>query len=115
KANFVPAQVLGVSPERLDLDVLGRPLSICRLDRVPRIGERVTLLARPEAILLNGRAGYPCRVCRTAYLGSIVEYDVDVAGTLLTLTQYDPRQVHPVGSAVHVQLVEEALYLLPEA
>jgi len=116
KANFVPAQVLGISPERLDLDVLGRPLSICLLDRVPRIGERVTLLARPEAILLNGgSAGYPGRVCRTAYLGSIVEYDVDVAGTLLTLTQYDPRQVHSVGSAVHVQLVEEALYLLPEA
>ena len=104
-----------MSPDRLDLDVLGRPLSICLPDRVPRVGERVTLLARPEAILIDGSgAGYPGRVCRTAYLGPIVEYDVDVAGTLLTLTQYDPRQVHSVGSEVHVQLVQEALYLLPE-
>ena len=116
KANFVSAHVLAVSPGRLDLDVLGRPLSICAPDSVPRIGERVTLLARPEAIRLDGSgAGYPGRVCRTAYLGPIVEYDVDVAGTLLTLTQYDPRQVRPVGSAVHVQLVTAALYLLPKA
>ena len=115
KANFVSAHVLGVSPGRVDLDVLGRPLSICAPDSVPRIGERVTLLARPEAILLDGSGdGYPGRVCRTAYLGPIVEYDIDVAGTLLTLTQYDPRQVHPVGSDVHVQLVQEAIYLLPQ-
>ncbi len=115
KANFVSAHVLGVSPGRLDLDVLGRPLSLCAPDRALRVGERVTLLARPEAVLLDGSGdGYPGRVCRTAYLGPIVEYDVDVAGTLLTLTQYDPRQVHSVGSEVHVQLVAEALYCLPE-
>src|SRR5712691_3218845 len=114
KANFVSAHVLGVSPGRLDLDVLGRPLSLCAPDRALRVGERVTLLARPEAVLLDGSGdGYPGRVRRTAYLGPIVEYDVDVAGTLLTLTQYDPRQVHSVGSEVHVQLVAEALYCLP--
>jgi ABC-type Fe3+/spermidine/putrescine transport system ATPase subunit len=96
--------------------VLGRPLSIPPSAGAHRIGERATLLARPEAILLerNG-AGYPGRVRRTAYLGPIVEYDVDVAGMVLSLTQYDPRQVYPVGTEVSVQLVTAALYLLPQA
>jgi iron(III) transport system ATP-binding protein len=115
KANFLPAQVVGACPDRLDLDVLGRTLSIQPSDDAPRVGERVMLLVRPEAIMLarNGD-GYPGRVCRTAYLGPIVEYDVDVAGTVLSLTQYDPREVYPVGTEVYVQLVEDALYQLPE-
>jgi len=33
----------------------------------------------------------------------------------LCLTQYDPRHVYPVGAEVRVQLVTEALYLLPPA
>ena len=72
---------------------------------------------RPEAMLLLERSGegYPGRVRRTAYLGPLVEYDVDVADTALCLTQYDPRQVHPVGTEVCVQFVTEALYLLPPA
>jgi len=34
---------------------------------------------------------------------------------VLCLTQYDPRQVYPVGTEVWVHLVTEALYLLPPA
>ena len=80
-----------------------------------RIGERATLLARPEAILLHSHGdGYAGRVRRTAYLGPIVEYDVEVTDIVLSLTQYDPRQVYAVGTEVRVQLVTEALYLLPQ-
>ena len=114
KANFLPADVVGMAPGRLDLDVLGWPLSLPSSDGAPRLGERTTLLARPEAILLNvSGKGYPGRIRRVAYLGPVVEYDVEVAGAVLALTQYDPREVYPVGTEVHVQLVEEALYLLP--
>jgi len=115
KANLLPAHVVGVSPGRLDLEVLGRPLSIPPSAGAHRIGEHAMLLARPEAILLERNGdGYPGRVRRTAYLGPIVEYDVDVASMVLSLTQYDPRQVYPVGTEVSVQLVTEALYLLPQ-
>jgi iron(III) transport system ATP-binding protein len=116
KANFLPTYVVGVSPGgRLDLEVLGRILSLALPQSTPRVGERVTLLVRPEAILI-GRSGdgYPGRVRRTAYLAPVVEYEVDVAGTALVLTQYDPRQVYPVGTEVYVQLVTEALHLLPK-
>jgi hypothetical protein len=52
-------------------------------------------------------------ITTTAYLGPLVEYDVDVADMALCLTQYDPRQVYPVGTEVRVQFVTEALYGLP--
>jgi len=117
KANLLPVRVVGVSPERLDLEVLGRPLSVPSTNGVYRVGEPATLLVRPEAMLLLERSGegYPGRVRRTAYLGPLVEYDVDVADTALCLTQYDPRQVYPIGTEVCVQFVTEALYLLPPA
>jgi iron(III) transport system ATP-binding protein len=117
KANFLSAHVLGLSAEGLDLDVLGRPLSLCPPPTYsPRPGERLTLLARPEAILVDDSgAGYPGRVCRTAYLGPLIEYDVEVAGTMLTLTQYDPRHVYPAGSVIHVRLAGAALHILPPA
>ena len=106
---------MGVAPGRLDLEVRGRQLSIQPPDSAPRVGERATLLARPEAIILDVSSdGYPGRVCRVAYLGPVVEYDVEVTGAVLSLTQYHPREVYPVGTEVRVQLVKEALYLLPK-
>jgi iron(III) transport system ATP-binding protein len=116
KANFLPAHVVGVSPGgRLDLEVLGRILSLPLPDNTPHVGERTTLLVRPEASLIERSGdGYPGRVRRTSYLGPVVEYEVDVAGVALVLTQYAPRQVYPVGIEVRVQLVTEALYLLPK-
>ena len=32
----------------------------------------------------------------------------------LVLTQYDPGEIYPVGAEVHVQLIKEALHLLPK-
>src|SRR5262245_59772787 len=112
KANLLPARVVGVFSDRLDLEVLGRPLSVPSANDIYHVGESATLLVRPEAMLLleRGSEGYPGRIRRTAYLGPLVEYDADMA---LCLTQYDPRQVYPVGAEVRVQLVTEALYLLP--
>jgi iron(III) transport system ATP-binding protein len=115
KANFLPAQIVGVAPGRLDLDVLGRQISIQPPDGTLGVGEHATLLARPESIMLDVSGdGYPGRVCRVAYLGPMVEYDVEAAGVTLVLTQYDPRTVYPVGTEVRVKLVAEALYLLPK-
>jgi iron(III) transport system ATP-binding protein len=115
KANFLSAQVVGVVPGRIDLNVLGRQLSIQPPDEVLGVGDYATLLARPEAVRLDvGGGGYPGRVSRAAYLGPTVEYEVEVAGAVLVLTQYDPGEVYPVGAEVHVQLVKDALYLLPK-
>jgi iron(III) transport system ATP-binding protein len=115
KANFLPAQVVDVAADHLDLEVLGRPLSLLPSDGARRLGERALPLARPEAIVPQRHGdGYAGRVRRTAYLGPIIEYEVEVTGTVLSLAQYDPRQVYAIGTEVRVQLVTDAVYLLPE-
>jgi iron(III) transport system ATP-binding protein len=115
KANFLPAQVVGVAPGGLDLDVLGRRLRLRPADGAIHVGDRIMLLARPEAIKMDVSAdGYAGRVRRAAYLGPVVEYEVEVMGLGLVLTQYDPHRVYPVGTEVHVQLDEEVLYPLPK-
>ena len=97
--------------------MLGLALSVPSASGVYRVGAPATLLVRPEAILRSERGsdGYPGRIRRTAYLGPLVEYDVDVADTVLCLTGIVLRQVYPVGTAVCVRLMTEALYVLPPA
>jgi ABC-type Fe3+/spermidine/putrescine transport system ATPase subunit len=115
KANFLAARVVGVADGHLDLMVLGRPLSLPPGDEARRVGESATLLARPEAVRFGaGKEAYPGRIARAAYLGPTVEYEVDVAGETLLLTQYDPESIHGIGTEVQVKLVTEALYLLPK-
>jgi iron(III) transport system ATP-binding protein len=115
KANFLPAQVVGVAAGGLDLNMLGRQLSIHPPDSPPCVGADATLLGRPEATVVDVNSeGYPGRVSRLAYLGPVVEYEIVVPGEALVLTQYDQDEVYPVGTEGHVLLVKEALYLLPK-
>ena len=67
KANLLPASVVGVFSDRLDLEVLGRPLSVPSANEcVLRPGESATLLVRPEAILLLERGGGAIQVVSAA-------------------------------------------------
>jgi iron(III) transport system ATP-binding protein len=115
KANLLDAKVLSASQDQLDLDVLGHTISVHQPDGTYSVGERAVLLVRPEAISLDrGSDGYIGRVLYMAYLGPVVEYNVEVSGTHLSVTQHNPREVYPVGSEVSVRLAEDALYLLPK-
>jgi hypothetical protein len=54
-------------------------------------------------------------VRRATYLGNVVEYDVEVAGQLLSLVEYDPRHttVHAEGQPLRLRFLEDCLYVLP--
>ena len=72
-------------------------------------------IAQGEFVTLLGPSG--CG--KTTTLRLIAGFEHPTGGHISldgrTLDDVPPNQVHPVGSAVHVQLVEEALSLLPEA
>jgi iron(III) transport system ATP-binding protein len=79
------------------------------------------LLARPESIHVHTArpADGPAlagQVRRTSYLGSQVEYDVAVAGAVLTAILHDPGEQDLIapGSAVFLTFLEPNLFLLPE-
>ena len=55
-------------------------------------------------------------VRRAAYRGNVIEYDMEVAGQLLSLIERDPRrtEIHPEGQTVKVRFLEDCLYVLPK-
>ena len=91
------------------------------------VGATALLLLRPESIRVhaNGVSAHetdagqavhlPARVERSAYLGSVVEYDLSLQGQLLLAVRHDPHEEHlyAQGTDVAVELLRNNLYLLP--
>ena len=118
RANFLPVTVLGrekgawrVRLAAIELVVDGAP------EANFSAGSQALLLVRPESMRLhpNGEGRLTGRVQRTAYLGSLAEYDLKVAGQRVAAVRYDPGEsdLYPVGATVGVELIEENLYLIP--
>ena len=55
----------------------------------------VTVVVRPEAVELHDDEGLPGIVRRVAYLGAVIEYDVEAAGQMVAVTVYDPAPQVP--------------------
>ena len=118
QANFLPVSVLGretdgwrVRLAEIELVVDGAP------EANFAVGSQALLLIRPESMRLrpDGEGRLTGRVERTAYLGSLAEYDLELAGQRVAAVRYDPGKsdLYPVGATVGVELIEENLYLIP--
>lgn len=115
KANFIEAQVLAVHDGTLEVDVMGRYLKVPAGETLFAPGEHVTLIVRPEEVLLGDHSdGFTGIIRRVAYLGSLVEYDIEVNGQLISAVDTDPRQLtlHSRGSEVGVRFLEDCLYVM---
>jgi ABC-type Fe3+/spermidine/putrescine transport system ATPase subunit len=74
-------------------------------------------VVRPEAIQVVPQGGqYRGTVRWASYLGSLVEYQIEVAGQTLAVTDTDPRHtvVYPQGQEVGVQFLDDCIYVLPD-
>jgi len=117
RANFVPGTVQSV--EDHSLLVRAWDLSF----KLPTLGEHypaegpVTLLIRPEMIQVIEHGGkIRGTVCRAAYLGDSIDYDIQVAdGQILTAVETDPSRMtlYPEGSTVGLDFREDCIHVLP--
>jgi ABC-type Fe3+/spermidine/putrescine transport system ATPase subunit len=92
-------------------------LTVAKPDRTCQAGQTVKLVVRPEAIQVIERGGQYQGVVRwSSYLGSVVEYEVVVAGQTLSIVETDPRHIviYPQGQEVGLHMLEDCLYILPE-
>ena len=115
--NFVEATVRGVDGNAVALEVFERTLTVPKPEHNVSEGQVVKLVLRPEAMQVVDREGQYQGVIRwSSYLGSSVEYVVEVVGQRLTVVDNDPRNtvVYPQGHEVGVQMLEDCLYILPE-
>ena len=119
RTNFVEGVVRQVNGQTLDVEALGRLLTVPQpLDRHLRSGQPVQLVVRPEAMQVVEQGGqYEGTVRWAAYLGSLVEYEVEVAGQRWLIIDSDPRQtavIHSPGRQVEVKMLEDCIYILPK-
>jgi iron(III) transport system ATP-binding protein len=117
RANFIPGIVRARQNGQLSLEMLGVTLSVIAAEDDYATGSEVTVVVRPEMMVLNRpQSQVDGTVRRASYLGDVVEYDVEVGGQLLSMVENDPRHVtiHAVGESVRVGFLEDCLYVLPK-
>ena len=115
--NFVEGIIRGIDGDTVAVEVLGQTLTDLKPDNPVSEGQTVKMVLRPEAIQVVEQGGQYRGVVRWAsYLGNLVEYQVEVAGQRLFITDTDPRHtvIHPQGQEVGVNMLEDCLYILPE-
>ncbi len=119
QANFLPVEIVGETEKQFAVRLNETAVHVSKTNRQPfAVGDRALLLLRPESVRFRSAPGaqtIPGVVRFLAYLGSVAEYELEVEGQVIAVKQYDPRvdELHQVGAPVHLELVDENLYLLP--
>lgn len=115
--NFVDATVRAINGDAVALDIFGKILTAPKPDLSFSEGQAVRVVLRPEAIRVVEQGGQYQGVIRwSSYLGSVIEYEVEVAGQRLSVADSDPRHtlIYPQGQEVEIALLEDCLYILPD-
>ncbi len=121
RANFLPVEVLQRAGDGWQVRLHEATLSVAAAGEAVQAGQAATLLVRPESVRLTPQATaaseiLPARVIRTSYLGSLAEYELDLAGQHLIAVRHDPNEadLYPSGATVYVQFLRDNIYLLAE-
>jgi len=116
RANFVEGTVIEQNGESLIVDALGKVIHLKNVMRSFSAQDRVTLIVRPEMIRVKKQGElFEGVVQRAAYLGDVIEYDLDVQGQLMIGVETDPyiMEPFPVGETVTVGMAEGCIQVLP--
>jgi iron(III) transport system ATP-binding protein len=116
RANFVEGVVRSQAGSDLTLTSLGQTITLKNVRRSFSSGEEVTLILRPEMVQIRKTGGtYHGVIRRAVYLGDVIEYDVEIAGQLITGLETDPyhTELFPMGEQVTVNFAEGIIQVLP--
>lgn len=115
RANFIETQVLRRENAHATVMLLDKPINLPCHPGI-QVGETAYAVVRTEAVqLAAGPVGVSGRVNSAVFLGSSVEYEVEIGSQLLTARDYTPRPepIFSAGSLVRVELDTSRSYLLP--
>jgi iron(III) transport system ATP-binding protein len=117
RANFVPGTVRELNNSHITVNSLDKMLTLSSVKGELHAGQQVTLIIRPEMVDIQKTGGKLTGTIRRAvYLGDVIEYDVEIAGQMVTSTETDPTRMdlYPEGTEVTVNFVEDCIQVLPE-
>ncbi len=118
RANFLESTVRDRHDGYLALDVLGTTVTVAAQAGGFTAGQSATLVLRPEMVEIDPpQPSVTGVVRRAAYLGNVIEYEIEAGGQTLAVVERDPRRMalHPEGQEVGLRFLEDCLYVLPKA
>jgi iron(III) transport system ATP-binding protein len=113
RANFLSGPIARVSGDQVDVSVLGSSVTVPAAAG-HRAGSEATIVVRPESIRV-GTGELRARVRGSTFLGSFVEYELDVGDQVILAVDGDwmSRGLHMPGEEVAWSLVSDRAYALP--
>ena len=114
RTNLLRGRVVVAGAGGLEVDVQGHRLHVAAEGVPPAIGAPVTLVVRPEAIVVSSKeTGLSGTVLSRTFLGEKAEYQVRVGDTTLQITSYGTgsRPLAP-GDAVMLEVPTTGVWVL---
>lgn len=115
RANFIETKVIQRTEDSCLVNVFGTDYWVA-CDPSVKTGEKVYLMARPEAIKLQGlNEKKNAEIVSTIYLGSTVEYELEAGGFNLLAVDASPKydQLLCEGEQVGIFIDPNRSYVLP--
>jgi iron(III) transport system ATP-binding protein len=116
QANFITTPAAPQGADKVEVHILGKRLVLPFKGTLPT-SKTLEAVLRPQAIrLVDDMEQQQAQIEQVMYLGSEVEYQVMYEGKRLIVIDNDPRssKIFEPGRSVGIDLVEEAIHLLPK-
>jgi len=113
KVNFLPCKVLEREGRAAVVEAFGRRITV---HDAPDLRGEASLVVRPEAMFLQKEQGVPVKVVSRVYLGSAMQYRVELPnGDQVTVYESNPhlQDVFSAGEPSFLRLDSNAVHLLP--
>ena len=113
EANFLKGTLDQMDGDHALLTVENHPARVPAKEGMER-GKEYTVVLRPESACLKDEGGLPCQVTLSCFMGSYQNYHVKVGGTLVKLTDYNPKnkRIYQVGEKCSLVFDPESVHIL---
>lgn len=116
RANFIQGEVVSQKKDELIANLFGKNINLAGSRYEFANGEFLTLIVRPEMLRIKKTGEmFEGKIRRSVYLGNNIEYDIEIAGNLLTGVENDPNvlEMFSEGEPVTVGIIENCVQVLP--
>ena len=113
EVNFLEGKVTSVSDTEIKAEVNGTEIKTNSFEKLAA-GDSCKIVLRPESATLADKGILPCTVTLSTFMGSYQYYQVDVAGKMIKITDYNPRthKLYEVSDTAYLHFDSENLHIL---
>ena len=115
RSNFFNCKVLSCSAQQITVDMFGAPVGIANhSSKAYAVGSTVTVMARPEIMLIGSEGIFQAKVVASTFLGSMQEYLIQIGNETYTLEDHDfaAHTTFTEGDTVRISFKPNTLHII---